>query len=39
MYWAQELAAQDVDAELKSRIYSIAKAMTEKRIKNRKRIS
>ena len=29
MYWAQELAAQDVDAELKAEFTPIAKAMTE----------
>ncbi|MFX4277932.1 NADP-dependent isocitrate dehydrogenase [Aliarcobacter butzleri] len=29
MYWAQELAAQNVDAELKAEFTSIAKAMTE----------
>jgi isocitrate dehydrogenase len=33
MYWAQELAAQDVDAELKAEFTPIAKAMTENEAK------
>ena len=33
MYWAQELAAQDVDAELKAEFAPIAKAMTENEAK------
>jgi isocitrate dehydrogenase len=33
MYWAQELAAQDVDAELKAEFTPIAKAMTENETK------
>lgn len=33
MYWAQELAAQDVDADLKAEFTPIAKAMTENEAK------
>lgn len=33
MYWAQELAAQDVDAQLKAEFTPIAKAMTENEAK------
>lgn len=33
MYWAQELAAQDIDAELKAEFIPIAKAMTENEAK------
>ena len=33
LYWAQELAAQDVDAELKAEFTPIAKAMTENEAK------
>ncbi len=33
MYWAQELAAQDVDTELKAEFTPIAKAMTENEAK------
>lgn len=39
MYWAQELAAQDVDAELKAEFTPIAKAMTENEAKIVKELS